>query len=56
MKKLSALAFITLAGLLTACNPPWAQAAAGDDTSINELCLQEGFTPCRPHQPNDLAD
>ena len=56
MKKTTALALVALASLLCACNPPWAAAAVDTGVAIDELCLQEGFTPCPPHQPSDLAD
>lgn len=57
MKKTAALALVALASLLCACNPPWATAAAADGgVAIDELCLQEGFTPCKPHRPTHLSD
>lgn len=55
MKKTAALALVTLASLLCACNLPWAQAADGG-VDIDELCLQDGFTPCKPHAPTDLSE
>lgn len=56
MKKNTALALVALASLLCACNPPWATAATDSGTAIDELCLQEGFAPCRPEAPSDLSD
>ena len=47
------LALVALASLLSACE--LANAPAGAQ-SVDELCLQDGFEPCRDRGPTALQD
>ena len=53
MKKTVAIAFVAFTGLLTACNPFVAELPANNP---DELCLQDGFTPCTPDPNVALSD
>jgi hypothetical protein len=53
MKKSVALACIAIASLLSACD---LDAPAQGTHDIQELCLQDGFTPCRDQPPGSLVD
>jgi predicted small secreted protein len=55
MKKTTALTLLLLGSLLTACNPFVGEIGHGT-SSIDELCLQDGFKPCRPTPPGTIAE